>query len=99
MAPLILLVGLGLSLCSALVLALADAWLTRLMLVYLDAVEANVAKMVEAFRTENIDLSFTSMDHKRDRSLNVARGLKTLGWLALAAGFCLQLTAAVQLWR
>jgi cell division inhibitor SulA len=94
MGPWILPVGLGLSLGGALVLALADAWLSRSILVYLDAVEANVTKMVEALRAGSIHVIVTSIDLKRDRRQNLARGLKTVGWLALAAGFGLQLTAA-----
>ena len=50
MEPWILHIGLGLSLGGALVLALADTWLSRSLLVYLDAVESNVTKLVEALR-------------------------------------------------
>jgi hypothetical protein len=86
--------GLGLSFGGAVVLALADAWLTRSMLAYLDAVEANVTKMVEALRAGSTYVIVTSMDVKRDQSQNVARGLKMIGWLALAAGIGFQLAAA-----
>ena len=39
-------------------------------------------------------LDITSIDPKRDRGQNQARGLKTLGWLVLALGFGLQIAAA-----
>jgi hypothetical protein len=89
----ILHIGLGLSLGGALVLALADAWLSRSILVYLDDVEANVTKLVDALRAGSTHLIVSSIDLKRDRSQNVARGLKTFGWLALSAGFALQIAA------
>jgi hypothetical protein len=89
----LLLVALGFNLGGALVLALADAWLSRSTLVYLDAVEANVAKMVDALRSASTSVMVTGVDLKRDRGQNVARALKTIGWLALALGFALQFAA------
>jgi hypothetical protein len=90
----ILHIGLGLSLGGALVLALADAWLSRSLLVYLDAVESNVTILVDAIRAASTQVIVTNVDLKRDRRQNVARGLKTLGWLTLSAGFALQIVAA-----
>ena len=90
----ILLAGLGLSLGGALLAALADAWLSRSLLIYLDAVETNVGKLVEAVRAGGTQLEVTSVDLKRDRGQDRARALKTFGWLALALGFGLQLAAA-----
>jgi hypothetical protein len=86
--------GLGLGLGGALVVAVADAWLSRAMLVYLDAVEANVGKLVESARDADRRLDVTGIDLRRDQGQNRARALKTLGWLALASGFALQLAAA-----
>ena len=94
MEPWLRLVGLGISLGGALVLALADALLSRSILIYLDALEANVAKMVEALRSGSTSVIVTGVDLKRDRSQNLARALKTVGWLALALGFGIQLAAA-----
>lgn len=89
----LLLAGLGVSLGGALVVGLADALLSRLTLVYLDAIEANVAKLVEAVRTGANQLTVTDVDVKRDRRQNRLRACKTLGWLTLALGLGLQLTA------
>jgi hypothetical protein len=89
----ILLAGLGLGLGGALVVAVADAWLSQSLLVYLDAVEANVGKVVESLRMGGGRLDVTGVDLRRDRGQNRARALKTLGWLALALGFGLQIVA------
>jgi hypothetical protein len=89
----LLAVGLGLNLGGAVVLALADAWLSRSTLVYLDAIEANVGKMVAALRAGSTSVAVTGVDLKRDRGQNLARALKMIGWLALALGFGLQLAA------
>jgi hypothetical protein len=87
-------VGLCVSLAGVLVAALADAWLSRSVLVYLDAVEANVAKLVAAVRSGDPNLTVTGIDLKRDRGQDRARALKNLGWLTIAAGFGMQLAAA-----
>ena len=84
------LAGLGLGAGGALTIALGDAWLSRSVLVYLDAVEANVAKLVEAVQAGGTYLKVTGMDPKRDRGQNSARALKMLGWLILVLGFGLQ---------
>lgn len=91
----IVLAGLGLSLIGASVLALADAWLHRSILVYLDAVETNVGKIVEAIRSSGTNLTVTGIDLKRDRGQNRARFFKLLGWLALIVGFGLQIAAVL----
>ena len=87
----ILLGGLGLSLGGALVAAVADARLMRSLLTYLDAVEADLARLVRAVREGKADFEVSGADLRRDDEQNEARRLKTLGWLALAAGFGLQL--------
>ncbi|MEI7685714.1 MAG: hypothetical protein WCL32_11870 [Planctomycetota bacterium] len=91
----LLLAGLGVSLVGSLVVALADAWLSRLTLIYLDAIEANVANLVQAVRSRVDQVAATSVDPMRDRKENRARTLKTLGWLALVLGFGLQLAACL----
>jgi hypothetical protein len=73
--------------------ALADAWLSRSLLVYLDAVEANAGKVVESLRKGGGRLDVTGVDRRRDQGQNRARALKALGWLALALGFGLQMVA------
>ena len=88
-----LLAGLGLTFGGAALAALADLWLSRLILVYLDAVEANVEKLAQAVRTGSTDLAVTGIDLKRDRRQNLARMLKTLGWLTLLAGLGCQMVA------
>jgi hypothetical protein len=95
MAFSILVAGLGFSLGGALVVSLADAWLSRSVLIYLDAVEANVGKVVEALRAGTIDAAVTGINLQRDRGQDRARILKSLGWLALALGFGLQIAGAL----
>ena len=90
----ILLAGLGLTLGGAVAVAFADLWLSRLLLVYLDALEANVEKLVEAVRSGSTNLTVTGIDLKRDRRQNRARTLKTCGWLALILGVVVQIIAA-----
>jgi hypothetical protein len=94
MASGLLIVGLALGLSGAVVVALADGWLSRSLLIYLDAVEANVARVVEALRTRDSQFTITEIDLKRDRRQDRARTLKTLGWLLLALGFAVQIAAA-----
>jgi hypothetical protein len=87
-------VGLGGSVAGAVVLALADAWLSRSILVYLDAVEANVHRLAAAVRSGSTEFNVTGIDLKRDRRQNSARALKMVGWLILAAGLALQFGAS-----
>jgi hypothetical protein len=94
MAFWILLAGLVLATGGVVITGLADAWLSRSILVYLDAVEHNVSKVVEALRAGATNLKITGIDVKRDRAQNRARALKTVGWLVMASGFALQLVAA-----
>jgi hypothetical protein len=89
----LLLAGLGLSLGGAVVVALADAWLSRMVLTYLDAVEADLERLVEAVRAGGTRVTVTGIDVKRDRRQDRVRTLKTVGWLLLALGFGLQLAA------
>jgi hypothetical protein len=63
----LLLAGLGLGLGGALVVALADAWLARSLLNYLDDVESNVAMLAEAIRAGSAHVAITDIDLKRDR--------------------------------
>jgi hypothetical protein len=85
--------GLGFGFGGALLIALADAWLSRSFLIYLDAIEASVGNIADAYRAGSTDFAVTFIDLKRDRGQNRARALKTIGWLALALGFGLQMTA------
>ena len=64
------------------------------MLVYLDAVEANVAKLVEAHRSGEGLHRTTGIDLKRDLKQDLARVVKTWGWLMLTAGLGVQFAAA-----
>jgi hypothetical protein len=59
----------------------------------MDAVEANVGKLVQAVRAGGTSVKVTGIDLKRDRGQDWPRGLKTLGWLILAAGIGLQIVA------
>ncbi len=87
-------VGLGVSVAGALVLALADAWLSRSILVYLDAVEANVHRLAVAVHSGSTECRVTGINLKRDRWQNRARALKMVGWLILVAGLTLQFAAS-----
>lgn len=91
----LLLAGLAISLGGALVAALADAWFSRLMLVYLDALEANIINLVEAVRTGATHLNATGINLKRDRKQNRLRAVKMLGWCAFVLGLALQLAACL----
>jgi Rrf2 family protein len=75
--------GLGLCVAGALVVALADAWLSWLILLCLDSVEADVGRLAESLRDGGRP-EVTGVDLRRDRRQNLARALKTLGWLVLA---------------
>ncbi len=85
--------GLGLTLAGAVIVALADAWFSRAVLVYLDVVEDNLAKVVEVLRSGSGQLVITPINTKRDRGQNRARAVKLLGWVVLAIGLGLQLAA------
>jgi uncharacterized ferredoxin-like protein len=93
MDSMIALVGLGVALGGAIIVAVADASLSRSVLVYLDAVETNVAQLVDAVRSGSTSLVATGMNPLRDRRQNQARALKTIGWLVLILGFGLQFAA------
>ena len=88
------LTGLALGLGGVLVVALGDAWLSRSLLIYLDALEANLDLVVKALRAGATELTVTGIDVKRDRRQDRARTVKTFGWLILASGFSLQIAAA-----
>jgi len=79
--------GLGLNLTGAVVLALADAWFSRSVLVYLDALESNLTKVVGVLQNGGNQFDSTAIDLKRDRGQNLARSLKLLGWAILGIGF------------
>ena len=93
MASGLLLVGLAVVLAGAMILALADAWLSHSILKYLDAIESNLGKLAESFRAGDTQPRLTSIDRKRDRGQDRARGLKLFGWVIMIVGFGLQLAA------
>jgi hypothetical protein len=82
--------GLGLDVVGALLVALGDAWFSRSVLVYLDAMESNLAKVVGTLKAEGSHYAITPPDVRRDRGQNRARAWKSLGWCLLALGFLLQ---------
>ncbi len=86
-------VGLGLNLAGAVLVALADAWFSRSVLVYLDAVEANVAKVVSVLQSGGSHFVITEINPVRDRGQDRARSVKLLGWGVLALGLLLLLIA------
>jgi hypothetical protein len=88
-------VGLGLNVTGGLILVLADAWFSQSVLVYLDAVEANLSKVIQDLRSGGNQFVDAGVDLRRDRSQNRARFLKLLGWTALLLGFLCQLIAVL----
>jgi hypothetical protein len=85
--------GLGLNLAGTLILALGDAWFSRSVLVYMDAVEANLSKVVEVLQSGGNQFVITGIDLKRDRNQDRARLLKLMGWGVLALGLVLLIIA------
>jgi hypothetical protein len=86
--------GLGVSVAGAVVLALADAWLSRSILVYLDAIEADVHRLAVSVRGGSTECRVIGIDLPRDRRQNRARAMKMFGWLILAVGLALQFGAS-----
>jgi hypothetical protein len=82
--------GLGLNLLGAIILALADAWFSRSVLIYLDALESNISKVIEVLQSGGNEFVRAGIDLKRDRGQNRARSLKSLGWTVLILGFLVQ---------
>src|SRR3954466_3454283 len=89
----ILLVGLGLTFVGGLLVAAMDAWLAQLVLLYFDAVEANVEKVIESLRAGDNQVVVTEIDRTRARRLDRARGMKSVGWLVMVLGFAIQILA------
>ncbi len=85
--------GLGLNLAGVVMVALADAWFSRSLLVYLDEVEANLSKVVAVLQRGGDNFVITEVNLRRDRRQNQARSLKLLGWAVLALGQILLLVA------
>src|SRR5947209_3483847 len=83
-------IGLGLNLTGAVIVALVDAWFSQALLVYLDALESNLAQAVQELQSGGSKFVPTKIDLLRDRSQNRARGLKLIGWCTLSVGFLLQ---------
>ena len=86
-------VGLGLNLAGAVILALADAWFSRSVLVYLDAVEANLSKVVGVLQSGGSHFVITEINPARDRGQDRARSMKLVGWCVLSLGFLVLLIA------
>lgn len=85
--------GLLLAMVGALIVTVADTWLSRSLLNYLDAIENHLEDVLQTLRTGEGQFHVLEIDRKRDRWQDRARAIKTLGWLALTAGFALQLAA------
>lgn len=85
--------GLSCNLVGALLITIADTWLSRSMLLYLDSVEDNLEKVSNALRAGTTQLMIAEVDRTRDRRQNRVRALKTLGWFVLSLGMALQLAS------
>jgi hypothetical protein len=86
-------VGLGLNVIGAIILGFADAWFSRSVLVYLDALETNLANAVGVLQSGGSRFDNAAIDVKRDRGQDRARSLKLLGWAILAVGFLVNFTS------
>ena len=85
--------GCGLNLIGALILLVADAWFSRSVLVYLDALENNLNKAIDVLQKGGSEFASNAIDQRRDRGQNRARFTKLLGWGFLTAGFVVQLVS------
>jgi hypothetical protein len=85
--------GLGLNLLGAAIVALTDSRFSRVVLVYLDAVEANLVGLARALREGRTDFILQEVDVRRDRALDRSRSLKLAGWCVLILGLLLQAIA------
>lgn len=88
------LIGLGLNLVGAVIVASVDAWFSRAVLVYLDALESDLVQAVQVLQSGGTQFVPTKIDPMRDRSQNRGRSLKLLGWCILSFGYLLQIAAA-----
>jgi hypothetical protein len=86
--------GLGLNALGAILIALGDAWLSRSVLLYLDALEASLSKVAGLLRSGGKDFIAPAIDARRDLGQDRARSIKLAGWGALIAGFVVQLIGA-----
>jgi len=87
--------GCGLTLAGALVLALADLWFSRSVLVYLDALETSLLNLIQVLQQGGSRFVPGEMDLARDRGQNRARFLKLVGWSFLILGFACHLALLV----
>ena len=62
--------ALGPTFGGAVAVALADLWFSRLVLIYVDALEADVARLSHAIRTGSSDFEVPDIDLKRDQRQN-----------------------------
>ncbi|GEM_PF-5704213 len=91
-------VGLILNLAGALLLALADVWFSRSVLIHLDALESNLSKVIESLQGGGGKFVNTGIDLRRDRGQDRARFVKLLGWAIMALGFLAQLVGLMRGW-
>ena len=82
--------GWGLTLAGAAVVALADDWFSRSILLYLDALELHLAQVVQVLQNGGSKFAPSAVNLRRDQAQNRARGLKLLGWCLLLAGCLVQ---------
>ena len=90
MVPHLLLTGLILNLVGIAILAIADVWFSRAVLVHLDALEANLTNLIGILRNGSGHLVDSGIDLRRDRGQDRARFVKLIGWVLLALGILTQ---------
>src|SRR5438874_399259 len=66
----LVLIGLGLNFTGAVIIALVDAWFSRALLVYLDALESNLGLAVQELHRGGTKFVPTKVDLLRDRNQN-----------------------------
>ncbi len=85
-------VGLGMNLVGAALVALADARFIKSVDVSLLAIELNFAKLVNVLRG-GVQQMVQDMDEHRDKVARKGAILKVVGWSVLIAGYVLQIVA------
>ena len=66
--------GVGLNLIGAFILALADTWFSRSALIYMDALETSLSKVVVISQNRGTLFENIGVDSKRDRASGDGQG-------------------------
>jgi hypothetical protein len=83
--------GSVLNVVGAILIALGDTWFSRSVLIYLDALEGSLSKVVDMLRSGGKDFIALEINPQRDRGQDRARSVKLVGWCVLTVGLVVQL--------